>query len=131
MIKEEKLYLECNCMHEILSITVLEDEPIKKHPEAIIEKEISLAIFHFGEFIDKPSFWSRIKYCWYHLRTGKKYDDQLILNESAAKKLIKFLDESLKPLILPEGWTNEMENEYKKYNFPFDRFLWKRLLNKA
>lgn len=53
--------------------------------------EIYLAIYTAGQYIPKPNFWQRLKYCWYHMRTGKKYEDQVILDKANAVKLSEWL----------------------------------------
>lgn len=53
--------------------------------------EVTLAIYTVGQYIPKPGFWQRLKYCWYHMRTGKKYEDQMVLDKESALRLSEWL----------------------------------------
>lgn len=77
-MKENQKFIMCNCQSEGLLLTVL-------------EKEVYLSVYTFGQFQKKPSFWNRLKYCWYHLRTGKKYEDQVIIDFETTDEIAKWL----------------------------------------
>jgi len=55
------------------------------------DEEIYLSIFCSGQFRQKPSLWQRLVYCWYHLKTGKKYEDQIILSFENARRMSRWL----------------------------------------
>ena len=78
--KEKNLFIPCSCLGEGILITHFEDE---------IDKEFYLAMFRSYNL--NPSIKERIKYAWYHLRTGKKYNDQICMEYHQAGKLISFL----------------------------------------
>jgi hypothetical protein len=40
----------------------------------------------------KPSLIDRIKYAWYHIKTGKKYADCIIMDFEKAKDVSSWLD---------------------------------------
>ena len=75
-------FFPCECGGEGLLCTRFSSEN---------EKEIYLAIYKYGQFQNKPNIWKRLKYCWYHLKTGKKYEDQIIFNFDKAKEVGKWL----------------------------------------
>ena len=76
---EEKVLL-CDCGSEMLLCN--RDEEYQ---------QIYVAIYSYGQYRKKPGLWERIKYCWYHLRTGKKYEDQMIFTFEKAKELGEWL----------------------------------------
>jgi hypothetical protein len=77
--KEQQFFL-CDCSTEGILVT--------KYKE---DKEVYLAIYTIGQFIEKPSLFERLKYAWYHIRTGKKYEDHVILTTEKANELSNFL----------------------------------------
>ena len=77
----ERFFL-CDCNSEALLLTRFVDD---------FDKEIYLSIYTIGQFQKKPSIWKRLKYCWYHLKTGKKYEDQMILNFEKAQQVSEWL----------------------------------------
>lgn len=81
-IKDKQLHVLCNCSSETLLLTRLVDEH---------DKEIYLSIYTIGQFNKKPNLIDRLKYCWYHLKTGKKYEDQMILTFEKAQQVGEWL----------------------------------------
>lgn len=77
----------CDCNAELILCSKFEDA---------LDKEIYLSIYTVGQFNYKPSIWNRLKYCFYHLKTGKKYEDQIILSFDKAQELGKWLIENSK-----------------------------------
>ena len=77
---EEKILI-CKCHSELILLTKFDKE----------DNELYLSMFNKGQFTRKPSIWQRIKYCYYHLRTGKIYEDQFIFTNDQAKELGKWL----------------------------------------
>lgn len=80
---EKQISILCDCYTEMLLCSKYEDED-----------EIYLSIYTQGQYNKKPSIWNRITYCFYHLRTGKIYEDQLVLKKEKAKELGKWLVEN-------------------------------------
>ena len=76
----KKEFILCDCESEILFCSRYPDEDCNY-----------LAIYSYGLIREKPTLWDRLKYCWYHLRTGKKYEDMVILNRENAEKLANWL----------------------------------------
>lgn len=81
---QNKFFL-CECSAEALLLTNYDDD-----------KNIYLAIYTCGQFNAKPTIYERLKYCWYHLKTGKKYEDQIILNYDNAQELAEWLSLNIK-----------------------------------
>lgn len=75
-------FILCDCNSEALLLTRFVDDH---------DKEIYLSIYTIGQFQKKPNIWRRLKYCWYHLKTGKKYEDQMILNFEKAQQVSEWL----------------------------------------
>lgn len=72
----------CDCNSELILCSKFEDD---------LDKEIYLSIYTAGQFNHKPTIWERLKYCFYHLKTGKKYEDQIILSFNKAQQLGEWL----------------------------------------
>lgn len=74
---KEKFIL-CDCGSEALLLSQWDDE-------------IVLSIYTSGQFSHKPNLMNRLRYCWYHLKTGKKYEDQVVLTTDSAMELSYWL----------------------------------------
>jgi hypothetical protein len=72
----------CECTNEALLCSRFQGKD---------ENEIFMSIFTCGQFHSKPNLIQRLKYCWYHLKTGKKYEDQIVLSFNEAQKLSVWL----------------------------------------
>ena len=71
-------FIECECMGEGMLIA---DDPKCKL--------IYLTMFGYGvSYRPKPSLLERIKHAFDHLRTGKYYDDELVLTYDKAKDMV-------------------------------------------
>lgn len=79
LYKAEKFF-SCDCHGEGILVGVDEKN-----------KEVDMAFFSHGEINPKPSLWERFKYALYHIRTGKKYQDQVVLDYKKTKELRDFL----------------------------------------
>ncbi len=79
---DEQKFFTCDCGGEGLLISKSE------HFE---HSEILLAMFRYGHFCKKPNLFQRIKYAWYHIHTGKKHADDIILSFTMAKLLGEYL----------------------------------------
>lgn len=55
----------CDCNSELILCS--------KEKGELFDTEIYLSIYTAGQFNHKPNIWDRLKYCFYHLKTGKKY----------------------------------------------------------
>jgi len=81
-INRTEQFFTCECNSHGILITKFEDN---------IDKEIYLAIYSYGQYNKKPNLLNRLKYCWYHLTSGKKFEDQIVLNFDKAKEIGNFL----------------------------------------
>ena len=86
---ENKLVLFCECNCEALVIT--KDEYVNQEFPTF-----DLAFYSQGIYKEKTSILDRFKFCWKYLKTGKLYNDYLILNKEEAKRLNDYLTENLK-----------------------------------
>lgn len=78
-MKREKKFFECSCENEVLRV--------EKSPEYV-----EFAMYEHGSYVNhSQSFWARLKYAWWHIRTGKIYTDCMLIMPDKAKELGKFL----------------------------------------
>ena len=100
-MKESKInetIISCECgTHLLLVQSCIDYHICDKTKEEHYNQDFNFAMFSYGEYRSKPNLWERLKYAWYHIKTGKIYSDQLTLNPAEAKKLTYFI-------------TNNMEN---------------------
>lgn len=94
MKEQDEKFLLCSCGSDGMLITHIEYETMKESGMEVFAKEFEFAIFR--NYTYKPNLWERIKYAWYHLRTGKKHEDQIILDYDNAGMLISFLIKKMK-----------------------------------
>ena len=71
----------CECQSEALLCQKLEGD----------SEFLYFSIYTSGQYNKKPNLVERIKYCFWHLFTGKKYEDQVILSENQAKDLANWI----------------------------------------
>ena len=81
MPKEVK-YFECICHNEILRAE-------RTHKDM---NTISFAIYTLGTEPKKRSFFNRLKYAWWHIITGKIYNDEIVLDFDSLKELRYYID---------------------------------------
>ena len=82
MNTSDKMIIECECGSHLLRTDY--DE----------EKELfSMSFYTYGNGNLKINIWSRIRYAFIHVFTGRVYSDQMYLNKKEALKLIEFLKE--------------------------------------
>ena len=75
-------FFSCDCKGEGLLLTKDEED-----------KSIYFALYGYGVGHNpKPSLIDRIKYAWYHIKTGKKYADCIIMDYEKAKEVSGWLD---------------------------------------
>lgn len=59
-------------------------------------KEIHFALFGYAvPYNTKPSLIERVRYAIYHIRTGKKHTDSIIMNHNKAKELAKWINSNV------------------------------------
>lgn len=79
--EEVNEFFKCNCAGEGIMVTAERDY-----------EEIWIALYTHGHVSGKPSIWSRIKYAWMHLTTGRKYADMVTLDPEDASRLADCLN---------------------------------------
>ena len=79
----EKEFFQCECFgHGLLvSEDVYDDN----------NTQYDFALWEYGQYNCKPSFWWRLKCAWKFLKTGTFHEDQIILDYSNLIKLRDFL----------------------------------------
>jgi len=92
-MKEEQIFINCHCGCGGLLIT--EDLEFFGKNNEVVRQDFYIALYTHGERGINPSLWSRIKYAWWHLKTGKKYNDCVIMSDKNAGKLIVYLSHKL------------------------------------
>lgn len=80
MNTSDKVIVECDCGTHLLR-TEFDDNLF------------SIAFYTYGN--GGTNIWSRIKYAFIHIFTGRVYSDQMIINKKEAKKLVEFINEKL------------------------------------
>lgn len=90
ILESSKDFFMCECGVELLQVLRFKDE-----------KEYYLTIYTAGQYNKKPNLWERLKYCWFHLKTGNIYGDEIILPEEEAIRLSDWI-------------KNDIENENKR-----------------
>ena len=77
------LWVDCDCYSDAMKIEYEVDHPFES---------FDISIYHCGHNGRHNSLWNRIKYCLWHLRTGKVYSDQIIIQPEEAKRIVEFLN---------------------------------------
>lgn len=100
MEEEKKIFIECECGTHLLQVT--NDVEIFDSTNSVTDKprvrqEFWLAMFVYGTYHKKPSFWERLRIIFNYLKTGKMHEDQLILHPDEAQKLADFINENIVP----------------------------------
>jgi hypothetical protein len=75
---------ECSCGTHLIQIQYDEED-----------KLFYIAIYTNGQQTIRSLIFGRIRYAFYHLFTGRIYDDQIVLESEEAKKLAKFLNDRI------------------------------------
>lgn len=85
MKKVNELFVKCDCSTEGMLLTHYEED-----------KQIYVVLYGIGiEYNNKPNFWQRLKYAIFHLRTGKKVNDSIILTYDNAKKISNWIKKEI------------------------------------
>lgn len=93
MKEEVAKFLLCSCGSDGMLVSHETYETMVGDEMQVFDREFNFAIFY--NYTYKPNPWERIKYAWYHLRTGKKHEDQIILDYENAEMLISFLTKKM------------------------------------
>jgi hypothetical protein len=85
MIPEKKSkFIECECGGEGMLVT--------HYTNDIHDKEVYLSMFSIGIYTDgRLTFRERLRHAWHVMKTGKPFDDSLILSEKDTKELGQYL----------------------------------------
>ena len=100
MEKQNKIFIECECGAHVLQVTndvEIFDSTNSNTKRPRVRQEFDLAMFTYGKYHKKPSFWERLRIVWNYLKTGKMHEDQLILHPDEAQKLADFINDSIVP----------------------------------
>ena len=100
MEKYNKIFIECECGTHLLQISndvEIFDSSNSNTTRPRVRQEFWLAMFSYGTYNKKPSFYERLKIIWNYLKTGEMHADQLILNSDEAQKLANFINENIVP----------------------------------
>ena len=95
---QPKKFILCNCGAEILLCQNSNDDL----------KSFFFTIFKSGQFNPKPNLIERLRYGFWHVWTGKKYEDEIIMKYSDSKKLAKWI-------------LKEIKCQHNKRNFQHDQ----------
>lgn len=100
MGKEEtkKIFIECECGTHLLSVisdVEIFDSTNSNTDRPRVRQEFDFAMFSYGNYNKKPSFWRRLGIIFNYLKTGKMHEDQLILSADEAQKLADFINDNI------------------------------------
>lgn len=73
-------FIGCSCGSEIVRVDKDEQDGMTY-----------ISIYKFGYNRDLPTLWSKLKYCWHILKTGKIYGDQVVLYKEESDTLKNML----------------------------------------
>ncbi len=88
IMERKQLWISCDCHDEVMLLT----HDISSG--SVPYNEFYISIYRYS-YAKKPNLWRRLKYCWYHLTTGKKYEDQMILSSKTAKEMSDWINNRL------------------------------------
>lgn len=71
-------------------------EAIRMEKDEYNENDYHLYFSMYYNYHYKPNLWRRIKYAFWHIRTGKIYNDQIVLNSEDAKEMVYWLNSVIK-----------------------------------
>ena len=81
-----KIFMECDCMHEIVQIQVDKDED---------ENFWYFAIYNYGN-PNSYSLWQRVCFCFRFLKTGRLHGDQIVFKDKQMLEIKQFIEENVK-----------------------------------
>lgn len=90
--REDKIFLTCECGAHMLQVT---NEVDYFDNSKTFHQDFEFAMFTFGTYHKKPTFWRRLRIIWNYLKTGKMHEDQIILTPEDAKRLANFINEKI------------------------------------
>ena len=79
---DKEKFFRCDCGGEGLLIS---------QSGCFVNAEIFLAMFRYGHYCKTPNIFRRLKYAWYHVWTGKRFADDIVLSFTTAKELGEYL----------------------------------------
>jgi len=94
----KKLFIECECRAHLLLIesdVEIFDSTNSNTTKPRVRQEFDLAMFTYGTYHKKPTFWERLRIIWNYLKTGRMHEDQIILSPDEAKKLADFINDNI------------------------------------
>jgi FtsZ-interacting cell division protein YlmF len=94
MENQKKEFIECECGTHLLEVTS-DVEYFNDNKQ--VRQEFWLAMYSYGTYNKKPSFFERLKIICNYLKTGKMHADQIILHPDEAQKLMDFINENIVP----------------------------------
>ena len=96
----KKEFIECECGAHVLQISndvEIFDSTNSNTDKPRVRQEFWLAMFTYGTYHKKLSFWERLRIIWNFMKTGKMHEDQLILHPDEAQKLADFINKNIVP----------------------------------
>jgi len=93
MENNNAIYIDCECGTH--SLRVENNVDYLGDDNERVYQSIYLAMFSYGSFKKKPTFWRRIGVIWNYFKTGEMHSDQLTLNVNETQKLINFLNSNI------------------------------------
>lgn len=87
----DKAFYQCKCFTHVLHVIRGIDVDYEKKEHYNVD--IYLSMFHYGTENHKPTLKEKLRHCWKILKTGKNYEDNIILSLEDTKKLSKDLAE--------------------------------------
>ena len=82
--EEKKIVIECECgTHLLVAQSIVEyqhgiDVDWDPQHRRFIQ-DFYLAMFNYGNYSEKPSFWRKIKVMWNYFKTGEMHLDEIIM----------------------------------------------------
>jgi len=120
-VKNEVKYIQCRCGNEIVRIE--KDEKHLGFNFSLYESGCSDK--HFLGLPKWPMLWERIKYAFWHLRTGRIYTDCVLIDYKEAEELSEFLkidDLITKQKLIADGWKYFETNSFNGLEY-FDKVI--------
>lgn len=94
--ERNKIFIECECgahLLQLISDVEYFDDTVSKKTR--VRQEFEFAMFSYGDYHKKLSFWRRLGIIFNYLKTGKMHEDQMILTPEEAQKLADFINDNI------------------------------------
>lgn len=75
-------FIECECHTEGIMVSYDDTDPFPN---------IYLAMFSYGKFGNSLGFREKLRYCWKVLKTGRPFEDEVMLRQDTARELANAL----------------------------------------